>query len=419
MNRAHKTLMIAVLAAASLLGAAQAQTFGRVAFTVELPGGTPVEGAVLTVTCPDITTFEKTLETNKKGKAILSVVDATRTYKVLVDYEGFPTRELSVKPQLQSTKKMTITLEKAQQAAAPAAAPKERTLTPAQKVFNAGVEAYKGDDFETAKAKFLKSLEMDPDQPFAHLALGSYYFEIADYDAALGSATRAVEIDPQNVRAHRIVYESHQALGNKDEALKAAKILAEIDKSADAVAIIFNEGVTAYRVGDKKTAKESFLRALEKDPQLTAALSALAIVYLQEQSWAEAAEMAERLLAVEPDDHKALRMRWDAYRAAGNAEKEREAFAALTASDPKVLANDFYNQGAKQFEANDLAEAQASFEKVLEIDPDHARAHYQLGLCLVSSGESAKAREHLEKFIELAPEDAEAQSARQMLPYLD
>jgi tetratricopeptide (TPR) repeat protein len=419
MNRTYKTLLLAALAAIFLLGVAQAQTFGRVAFTVELPDGTPAAGAVLHITCEEITTFDKTLETNKKGKATLAVVDATKVYTVRVDYEGFPTLEVTVKPDIQSTKKETITLQAVQQAAPAATETPEAMLTPAQEVFNEGVEAYKAEDYETAKVKFLKALEMDPDQPFAHLALGSYYFEIGDYAAALESAARAAELDPQSVRAHRIVYESHTALGNKEEASKAAKVLAEIDKSTDAVAIVFNEGVTAYRVGDKKTAKENFLLALEKDPQLAAALSALAIVYLQEESWVEAAEMTERLLVVEPDNTKALRMRWDAYRAAGNTEKEREAFAALAASDPQVLVTDFYNQGANQFTANDIAGAQVSFEKVLELDPNHARAHYQLGLCLVSQGDSTKAREHLEKFLELAPDDAEAESARQMLSYLD
>jgi len=425
MHRKRRSFLLAVLTAiflatVSLATAAGAQTFGRVAFTVELPDGTPVKGAVLKVTCSEISTFDQTLTTNKKGQATLAVVDATKTYDVKVDYEGYPTQELNVKPDIQSTKKMTVTLNKVEAAPAPpAGGASEASFTPAERIFNEGVEAYKADDFETAKEKFTKALELNPDMPFAHLALGSYYFEIGDYPAALDSATKAVELDPQSVRAHRIIYECHQALGNKDEASKAAKVLAEIDKSTDSVAIVFNEGVAAYRVGDKKTAKENFLRALEMNPDLTAALSALAIVYLQEQSWPEAAEMAERLLVLEPDNQKALRMRWDAYREAGNTGKEREAFAALAASDPEILANDIFNQGAKQFEANQMAEAQASFERVLEINPNHARAHYQLGLCLVSKGDSAGAREHLEKFIELAPEDQEAESARQMLSYLD
>lgn len=425
MHRKQLSLLLAVLTAiflatVSLATAAGAQTFGRVAFTIELADGTPVKGAVLNVTCPELTTFNQTLKTNKKGQATLAVVDATKSYSVKVDYEGYPTKEEMVKPELQGTKKVTITLSKVEAAPAPPAggAP-ESSLTPAERIFNEGVEAYKADDFETAKAKFNKALELNPNMPYAHLALGSYYFESGDYPAALEAAKKAVELEPQSVRAHRIIYECYQALGNTDEASKEAKVLAEIDKSTDSVAIVFNEGVTAYRIGDKKTAKENFQRALEMDPNLTAALSALAIVYLQEQSWTEAAEMAERLLAIEPDNQKALRMRWDAYREAGNTEKEREAFAALAAKDPEVLANDIFNQGAKQFEANQLDEAQASFEKVLEINPNHARAHYQLGLCLVSKGDSAGAREHLEKFIELAPEDQEAESARQMLSYLN
>ena len=140
---------------------------------------------------------------------------------------------------------------------------------------------------------------------------------------------------------------------------------------------------------------------------------------MQEGNAAEAVVMAERALAIEPDDKRMLRLRWEAYRQTGDAEKEKEAFEELAASDPTVLVKEFFESGVKQFEGGDTAGAQASFERVLTIEPEHARAHYRLALCLVGSGDSARAKEHFEKFIELAPpDDPELGTARDMLSYL-
>jgi tetratricopeptide (TPR) repeat protein len=149
-------------------------------------------------------------------------------------------------------------------------------------------------------------------------------------------------------------------------------------------------------------------------------MSALALVYYEDGSYAEAAEVAERFLAAGGDgknDQKMLRLRWESYRAQGDTAKEKEAFDALAAADPKVLVDELFAAGAKLFDAGHADAAGESFEKVLAIDPDHARAHYQLALCLVSS-DAAAAIEHLERFLELAPDDPEAPGAEEMLGYL-
>lgn len=78
-----------------------------------------------------------------------------------------------------------------------------------------------------------------------------------------------------------------------------------------------------------------------------------------------------------------------------------------------------YDRGIKLYNAGDLAGAREQFKKVLEIDAKHARAHYYLGLCLISTEENSAAKQHLRRFLELAPDDPEAQSAKQMLEFLD
>lgn len=418
-RRPRTMLAVAVvLAASGFLFAANAgaQTFGRVKFVVTTPEGEPARGVKITITCEARGNFHQELETNKKGEAILSVVDATQRYQVHIEAEGYPPIDDEVRPKIRET----ITFEVALAATEPTP-PAQATakLTPAQEAFNAGVNAVQADDIAAAKAKFLESIELDPDLAPPHLALATIYFEEQDYDAVLRHIGRLLELEPENTRAYRILYETHTALGNKKEAKEAADVLSHLSGGADSAAVAYNEGVTALRVGDDETAKADFQKALELQSDLAPAIAALALVYLQEGSFAAAAETAERYLAQEGQDPRMLRVRWEAYRGLGDAAKEKEAFDDLAAADPKVMAKDLFDTGAKLFEAGDIEGARDRFEEVLAVDPEHARAHFQLGLCLVNTGDKAGAREHFEKFLELAPEDTEAETARQMLTYLD
>lgn len=181
----------------------------------------------------------------------------------------------------------------------------------------------------------------------------------------------------------------------------------------------YNEGANLWKAGDYEGAKARFKEALELKPDLVEPMAVLAFIYLREGSWADAAKMAERHLQLKPGVPRMLQIRWEAYRALGDAEKEKMAFKALAASDPERLAVEFYNKGIELYESGNMEEAKSTFERLLEVDPNHAHGYYHLGLCYVSMGESAKAKEHLLKFLELAPDAHEAVTAKEMLGYLN
>lgn len=190
--------------------------------------------------------------------------------------------------------------------------------------------------------------------------------------------------------------------------------------SADLVAPeVFNEGNAAAREGNYALAKEKYRQALALDSQLAPAHAALATILLIEKDYAQAAEAAEAALALEPSNEKMLTLRYQAYQALGDEEKAGKALAALEAADPKLLAEGLFKRGAELFDQGSLQEAIQVLERALAADPEHAKAHYYLGLAHLNSGNSATAREHLAAFVELAPEDPDAAAARDMLEYLE
>ena len=408
-------LGLAVLAV--LLGAtgAEAQAFGRIKFVVTNPSGEPIEGANLTITCNELSNFLQEKTTNKKGSAMVAVVDGTKRYQILIEAEGYQSVNRDIKPQLGAmiTEEVTL-LPPASQATGGGQVAK---LTPSQEAFNAGVEAYQAEDYATAKANFNEALSKDKNLHVAHLALAEIYFQERDFNTALTEVETLLKVDPQNTRGLRLLYEVHNELGNKNEAKAALKVLSDLGESGDAGAALYNEGVAAYQVGNLDVAKARFSEALGVDPDLIPAIKALAQIHYKQGSFSEAYEMVSKLIEQEPDNPQYIRMRWESAVQMGDKEKEEAAFQALVEVDPAALAQDFLEKGAALFEQGNTEGAAELFNKILEINPDHPRAHYRLGLCLVASdGDAAKS--HFERFIALAPDDPEIATAKEMLSYL-
>jgi Tfp pilus assembly protein PilF len=188
---------------------------------------------------------------------------------------------------------------------------------------------------------------------------------------------------------------------------------------ADLAIEIFNQGAEASQMGDKVTAKKKMQEAIATDPNLLPAHSALALMHLTDKEYAEAAAEAEKVLAVEPKNERAVRIAVDAYKALGNKEKQATYAAVLSTLDPKAGAVDSFNQGVVAYNAGDMSKARGFFEQSAAANPDYAKVFYMLGMCYVSEGNNAKAKEAIENFIAKADsDDPDLGTAKEMLAYL-
>lgn len=202
--------------------------------------------------------------------------------------------------------------------------------------------------------------------------------------------------------------------------LGAAAPGAQAEPTANDKAIaIFNQGAEASQMGDTITAKKKMEEALAMDPTLLPAHSALAVMYLTDKQYAEAAAEAEKVLAVEPKNERAVRVAVDAYKNLGNKEKQAQYTALLGAMDPKAGAIDTFNQGVVAYNAGDMTKARGFFEQSATANPDFPKVFYMLGMCYVSEGNNPKAKEAIEKFIAKADsDDPDLGTAKEMLAYL-
>jgi tetratricopeptide (TPR) repeat protein len=408
-----------MLLAAGLPAALEAQP-GRISITVTDPAGEPIADVNVSVTTPERGDVKVETVTNKKGKAMVMVPNVALRYDLALARDGYATLTTDVKAQLGETVFKEYQLAPTGGAATSGAAAgtaEERVFTPAELAFNDGVSALAKDDVDTALAKFLEARDKDPGLTVVHSALAAIYLEKKQPQEALAAAQRYLEADPGSPRGLRLVYEAQKQLGNNAEAEKALRELQS--KKGDEVAVLlFNEGAEAVKVGDLDNAERRFVEALTAKPDLHQAIDALMIVYARKNDWANAAAQAEKVLANDPASLRALRIRHEAYAKLGDTEKAKQALEALAKADPTALIGSFFDAGVAKFNANDAQGAIADFTEVVELDADHATAHYYLGLCYTSTSKPDLAKTHLERFVALAPNDANAASAREMLKYL-
>ena len=416
-------LILALVALGLVPSAVVSQgTIGRIVINVLDAEGKPASGVAVSASCEALPRFSRKTKTNKRGKATISVVDATEVYQITVTPEEGQPLTINVKPQLgaqgtERTVQLGGRLVEAAVTEEGGGAP-ESSFTPAQTAFNEGVDALKANDLGAAEAKFKEAIELEPNLGAAYSAIAGVYVTKKDWQAALAATDRLEALEGESARLFRLRYEAHQGLGNDSEASKALKALDRLGEGGDATALTFNRGADAMRVGDLRAAREAFEEALEMNADLVPALSALTTIHLVEGRWSDAVAVAERTLAIEPENPKALKARYEALRQEGSPEA-KAAFEALAAVDPKAVADEEFERGVELFDGGSAQDAIEAFERVLTILPDHALAHYRLGLSYISVDEAARARGHLERFIALAPENPEVSSAKEMLQFLE
>ena len=122
------------------------------------------------------------------------------------------------------------------------------------------------------------------------------------------------------------------------------------------------------------------------------ALSALAAILMDTGSFSDAAAVAERLLVVEPENVSGLSIRYNAYVSLGDEGRARMALEALSAAAPEQLASQSFERALERFDQGQFEEATANLHAVITLTPDHARAHYYLGLCYTNADDSAPTR---------------------------
>ena len=149
-------------------------------------------------------------------------------------------------------------------------------------------------------------------------------------------------------------------------------------------------GIGLLLQGDLRGAERAFRNVMEMDPAYPDGPVNVARVLIQEGDVEPAIPLLERALALSPNLAKAQYFLGVVLKSLGRYDEaltELRAAAATYPRDRVVLGQ----LGRVQFLQRKFAEAVATFERVLAVDPEDLQAHYNLMLCYRGLGDESRA----------------------------
>jgi tetratricopeptide (TPR) repeat protein len=168
--------------------------------------------------------------------------------------------------------------------------------------------------------------------------------------------------------------------------------------------LLYNEGVETQKTGDLAGALAKFRASVEHEPGFAPSHTAIAIISLEQGSYQEAAEAAEKAISLDSEDYQALRLRWDAYRQLGDEKKADDAAKELRkAGDAVEVANRVFHEGVAAFNRGEIDNAKVSFRQALELDPELVEAYVNLAQIYNRDGNAQLAAEMAEETLKRNP----------------
>ncbi|MBK8012816.1 MAG: tetratricopeptide repeat protein [Deltaproteobacteria bacterium] len=258
-------------------------------------------------------------------------------------------------------------------------------------------------------------LGFDPTAATVHFRMGRINEEmLIDRDAAVAAYSKALDVDPGFERALIAL----RGIYSEDDDLEKVVVLTaqQADHTDDPEAragLFFEAGrITEEDLEDLPQAIELFLRALDASPGHIESLASLADIYFDDERWADAQSLLERLVErLDPgnEDHALYRQH---YRLAYIAEKLGDDARAL---DHYLISYELNSLslptleglGAALLRAERWEDAQRIFQTILVhhrtklTEAEVVDLHYQLGELASKLGQLDRARSSFEKALSL------------------
>lgn len=247
--------------------------------------GTPLAGVKITFYNP-ATGLRFTFETDEKGRFFRRGIYPS-TYEITFQLEGFQPIRDTMRIEVGSDKKFTVTLTKAQ------------PQVTGGDDFVQGATFFQQGDYKKAIEAFKRAVEKYPDYPDGYCNLGLSYLRDGQVDTAIELLKKAVELKPDLVEAYYGLGECYVKKEMLDEAMEAFAKALEIQP--DDPKAHYNVGIIYYNHDQVDKAIEAFEKSKELDPKFPPVYYRLALAYLKKEELKLSVTNFEKFLQLEPD----------------------------------------------------------------------------------------------------------------------
>ena len=250
---------------------------------------------------------------------------------------------------------------------------------------------------------------------FIQIGLPSGRYNVtAEKDKVL-SNTAPVQVRINNTaEANLVLGAPNAAAMSKETAAKNAELKTTLEA-----------GLAASNAGNDDEAIAKFMHATELKPDCADCFYNVALLQAKKKDYAKSEEMYKKAIELRPDYAEAYNGLANIYNAQRKFDEAAAASAKaseLAGSAPGALAGGnpdaLFNQGVILWNAGKIADAKKQFEATIAAKPDHAEAHYQLGMALVNEGNLPGAATEFETYLKLAPSGPNAATAKGILATL-
>jgi len=388
---------------------------------VEDTDGTPIVGAVITMTNTTNSALEFSAKTNKKGRYFIPnlLYNEPGEWAVTIEAEGLVPSDIAVESR-KSDRTLVGEYETKIRAGKPhivlikafGIARIDFVMMTVEK--QAEIERKRQEE-ALAKAQAEAAEQIDPMQ------LASKMVGDGDLEGSLGELERAIEANPDDPERRELLAKVLYNLDRFDEALGVAGDLQEMAPDHAGVHLLLAD--IHAKNGDFSRAREELAAQAALSPQDLAVFRRMAWIAEQEGDVAGVIEANKAIVALEPQNSEAWLTLGSLYAENGQPDKSQEAFTRVAEIDPKNAYETFFNIGVliENKPAPTPAEerrALEAFQRSVEIKPEFAKGHLRLAYAQLRNGDLAGARGSFERYLELEPDAPDSGEVRSMVSAL-
>ena len=252
-------------------------------------------------------------------------------------------------------------------------------------IYNNAMDLFNQGNHEAAERELKKALAQAPDSSYLHEALASLYYEMDRLDESLSEYLKTLELDPENPNAAFGAAYIYQQWEMYDSARYYYRLSIRIEPSDPGTHL--NLGNVLWDMGDLRGAEAEYREALRLEPTYTKAHYNLGLFYrhLGKDSLAE----VHYLAAVESDPEN-YDSRWNLallYKDMERYPEAAEQWETLLEYYPDNLSV-LYELANTKEKMGEKEEAKGIYRDIIAVDPDYGEAYYRMAILLGAAEES-------------------------------